>query len=174
MLNFNFQIFILTLFSVTILMSCFVVNGQVSEGKFSFYEKAYDNILKNKELIKETLDFQKLRVSKEIISFGNYAQIFENELLDSSNFSIQEILFDSLIVNVNHKLRKIGSRKKTEKIVFFSDVKKGLFFAEFFSDFPSNRSRFKERPDFGESHVFLFEISGENLSLIDSKVLVYN
>lgn len=175
MSNFNFQIlFISIIFIAVSLTACKVATSQVSETQFSIYKKAYNTILNNKELMKGTANSQMPKVSREIISFGNYAQFFEDELLNSSNFSVQEMLFDSLIVGVNYKLENIGSSRGTKAVLFFSNLKKGFFFAEFFSDFPGNRFRFEERPNFGESRVFLFEVNGKDLLLIDSKALAYN
>lgn len=116
-----------------------------------------------------------LFVKKEVVSFGNYAQFFQNELTENYYFSRQELLFDSLLVAKVRSLTKIGDKQKeSTSILFFSEFKKGYFFAELFLDSKPTHFSFAERPAFGKSLMFLFKIKNEEVHCVKFSELFYN
>lgn len=138
------------------------------------YQKAYA-IIKDSILLKLNINNNRLLVKEELISFGNYAQFFQAELTNKQQFSINELLFDSLLVARVADLSHIGAnRKKNNSILFFSEQKKSYFFAEIFLKTNRTQFTFSERPLFGTTIVFLFKTENDDVKYIKSREIIYN
>jgi hypothetical protein len=132
------------------------------------------------KIIRDSNDGKELRMNKgfavsdEQLSFHTIGWSFKEELrtylpMDETEFADQSNYY----VKQNKELALLGSRRTSQLKVFFSQTKNGFFFAEAFK-FPSKKTKYSDRPHFGTSKIFMFQIKGEEVNLISAKQLAYN
>lgn len=165
MLSFNkyYALFILLI----ALLSCHTISYNKNKPINVNYEKAYILISDQKS------HFQKeISVNKEIINFYHYTHFFKQELVAKQVTLNIEAISQPIVVEIIPRLNKIGVINKGQVAVFFSEIKEGYFFAEIFMH---SLYSYENRPHFGVSEVFLFEIvNNQEVIIISNKLFEYN
>jgi len=156
---------IVILFALVQIMtsSCTICNKKHVPIEIAFYKEAFHEISKDRKWIEEEIKNNGIGVSKEITNFHNYAHFFKDQIPSTS---ISELSFDSLVVEINHQVAKIGSERK-RNVIFFSNIKQNLFFAELFLDTTRYQRSYGKRPQFGRSYVYMFKV-------VDGKIITVN
>jgi len=133
------------------------------------YKNALSLILHSNEFKKYGLDDRNYNVSSEIVSFSNFDRFFKDEL---NKKTLDELIVNE-VINSNIELVKLNTGKYGKVKIFFSEQKENVFFAEVFI-YKKKSIRYKDRPIFGMSKVFMFKIDNDETSLVSIKEMHYN
>ncbi|GIQ61432.1 hypothetical protein Flavo103_45670 [Flavobacterium collinsii] len=133
------------------------------------YKNAISLILHSTEYKKYGSSNKNYNVSSEVVSFSNFSRFFKEEL---SKDVVNEIVVNE-IVKQDLDLLKLNVRRCGKVKVFFSEEKENIFFAEVFIS-KNKDIKYKDRPLFGMSKVYMFKIRDEETSLVAIKELHYN
>lgn len=133
------------------------------------YKNALSLILHTNEYKKYDLNEKDYKVSSEVLMFSNFSRYFKEELKE--NF-VGEIVVNE-IAKQNQDLLKLNVHRCGNVKIFFSEEKQNIFFAEVFVSKNKNL-KYKDRPVFGMSKVFMFRTTNEEITLVSIKDLHHN
>lgn len=108
-------------------------------------------------------------ISSEIISFSNIEIYFKDEFKNNE----ENVILENEIVKINEDLVKLNKHRCGKIKIFFSEEKNDVFFAEVFIHKKKN-IKYKDRPIFGISKLYMFKVINEEVYLVVIKDMHYN
>ena len=149
----------------------FIYNGLVNcqTNMINYYKLAMPLIQNSNEFKEYGFNQNNYHVSSEIISFSNYSQLFTNKLDNGKLFEINK----NEVSGLNNDLLKLNKKECGKIKMYFSEIKEGFFFVEVFVSKKKNL-KYKNRPVFGLSKVYLFKVLDEKISISKIKLFHYN
>ena len=157
--------------SILIIGLVYLLSGQ--EGT-KFYNLAIPKIIESSAYQCMNGSSKKYFVSPEVLNFDNRAIFFQKELLaNGSTVRFNYNLSNKEIVFLNSEMTKLGTRRRAETKLYFSQIKDGFFFCEVIM-FEKSKSKYEQKPAFGRSYVYLFRINDSDINILDVTEFLYN
>ena len=151
-----------------------IIIGQETASMKIYYSQAIEFIKGNSMVGKPNENYSKIRVSNQLIPFDVLGWFYQNELSQKiSGGYIPTDNFKKIDYKINDTISNFSScKKKCKFLIFFSEFKNGFLLAEVLKD--SSSSDYLTATMFGQTTVFLFEYSGENLKNVLNKKVNHN
>jgi len=168
---------VLLIFSVALFSAnCKSQNHSIVDGHFDtldVYTSALYAIVQHHDSASESR-LKRYSVSNETPSFFVLGWPFRSEI--ERRLGVDELTFideRNRRMCVLNELSTLTSKRRSDTKVFFSTIVDGLFFAEV-AVYKSKSLRFSDRPQFGAAAVYMFEVEGGNVVMLDVKEIHYN
>ncbi len=160
------------LFLLINLTSC----GNLQKQSFTLNSNKYMQALR---IINEDVNNSELSdimISNEDFDFNNIAFYFDDLLTDKYEFTKQDFIAEAKRKNrgKNININLSSNKSESKHHLYFSNERQNLFFGEFFPDVKYQITSYENRPSFGKSYAYLFEVKNGKVQLVAKKELAYN
>ena len=162
---------ILAFFIFIVGISCGFTKNQIIQN--DIYQKILTLVINSNQEkgLFEVCNDESFRVSEEVISINAFEFLFYDEIKKHDNDFLFSNVPNVKIVEESKSFSKLGT-KRSSCIIFFSEMKDGIIFAELFTH-SKRMKRYDGKLHFGTSRVYMFLIENSDVRLVKSKELIY-
>lgn len=138
------------------------------------YQQALDSIVETTEYNSINNGKKGYYVSDELLSFYTLGWFYKEELQPYMTDGSEGVILESNVINQSNKdLLELSTKKCSKTKIYFSEVKENIFFSEILVS-PKKNKKYKDRPHFGKSYIYMFQLREGNVYLLGVKEIAYN
>ena len=158
---------------ITILFISSLLSFKIDTANIEIYKKALEHITKSGEYDKLKGKCYRHYVSPEILSFNALGMFFKEELKSYVDLDDKDVVPNIVVVDKEENMLELAESKRAKLKIYFSEMQDNVFFAEILVADRKVKS-YSDRPHFGKSYIYMFNVEDDIVNFVDVKEINYN
>lgn len=157
------------------LSSLGITTSNIQESQnIEYYRQAKDIVINSKKIdILSKRKTKRFFVSNELPSIITMGLVYRSELKQYLEVTEQDLIAPSNnYILEDDRLLELGTHKRSELKIYFSEIKNNIFFAEIFKS-PKKNIKYDQKPYFGMGLIYMFKIDDDKVTNVQVKEIAY-